>query len=152
MFRTINNALCGRTRSIYENLSMQEVLTLLGGLNGNVKGNVSYYYRGWAGPIVGGGAVWYKKYKLDNVSLGKIVDIIKEISEKEDKERKYSTSIEHQMYSKRLNERHYLKIIHQQIIETAKDIFDGMHPGLLFGMRPGEKYLIDFMSNKNSSC
>lgn len=132
MIRDIVNNLAGRKKTIDKNLSIEEVITLLNGLNGNVRGSICCYLR-----VSGGmaGARWDKQYKLEDVGLEKIANTINRLSEKESKKREYSNSIKHQMYSGRLDERHYLKIIHGEIEECD---------GVVVDMYPDTKYLIDF--------
>lgn len=94
MFRDIANRVAGRRKSKDESLNLREATELLGRLNGSIKGNIKYI-EGFTGFAVG------------DVAPREMVDFV---------EKKFSTGseryseIQHQVYSGRSGDKHYLKM------------------------------------------
>lgn len=138
MFRIITNKINRRVKSIDENLSMQEVLTLLNGLNGNVRGNIHYYFSSSGGFLCAGGmAIMKKLYKMSKVTPRVMVDFV---NGKFGENEKHYTNIKHQVYLRGIDERHYLNFARGRM--TKED-------GITIEMgSPDNKALIEFIVEK----
>jgi hypothetical protein len=94
MFRDIANRVAGRRKSKDESLNLREATELLGGLNSSIKGNISYHEG-------------FTEFAVGDVAPREMVDFV---------ERKFSTDpeeyleIQHQVYSGRSGDKHYLKM------------------------------------------